>query len=389
MGVDEAEATALMSAFAERTGVAADAEPERYLWTDAFALMNVLDLFRETGDARYRALATALIEQVHGVLGRHRPDDPRTGWLSGLPEGEGERHPTSGGLRIGKPLPERQPGEPYDERLEWDRDGQYFHYLTKWMDALGRAARLLDEPRYHARAVELAEAVFPRFLQTSPDGEPVGLAWKMSVDLSRPQVPGISPHDALDGYVTFRWLDRGGASAPAATLDEGTRILGELAAGGDWATDDPLGIGGLLLDAFRLAILPDRTAADEALVRDVLAGADAGLQRFLRQGSLEQPPSRRLGFRELGLAIGLQTLPGIAAAAERSPELREAVAPHLASLRAHADAGERIVGFWSDPSNRQVSTWRDHRDINEVMLATALLDAYAGTARPLRAGSDD
>ena len=24
-------------------------------------------------------------------------------------------------------------GAPVDERLEWDRDGQYFHYLTKWM----------------------------------------------------------------------------------------------------------------------------------------------------------------------------------------------------------------------------------------------------------------
>lgn len=381
MTTDEAEAVELMSDFAERTGLTSDAEAERYLWTDAFALMNFLDLFRDTGDARHRLLATTLIEQVHGVLGRHRPDDPRTGWLSGLPEEEGARHPTSGGLRIGKPLPERRAGELYDERLEWGREGQYFHYLTKWMDALARAARLLDEPRHHTHAVELAEAVFPRFLQTSPAGEPIGLAWKMSVDLSRPQVPGISPHDALDGYVTFRSLDRGGASAEAAVLDEAIGILRDLSAGGTWATSDPLGIGGLLLDAFRLALLPDRTAADDALVRDVLAGADAGLQHFLRQGSLGLPASRRLGFRELGLAIGLQTLTAIAAAAERSPALAEAVEPHLASLRAHAEIGQRIVGFWTDPKHREPATWQDHRDINEVMLAAALLDAYVGTAR--------
>ena len=381
MRTDEGAAAEIMAAFAERTGLTSDAEAERYLWTDAFALMNYLDLFRQTGKTRYRALATALIEQVHGVLGRHRPDDPRTGWLSRLPEAEGERHPTAGGLRIGKPLPERRPGEAYDERLEWDREGQYFHYLTKWMDALARAGRLLDQPRHHAQAVELAEAVFPRFLQASPAGEPVGLAWKMSVDLSRPQVPGISPHDSLDGYVTFRWLALPGEGT-TGTLGEETMVLRELSTNGDWATGDSLGIGGLLLDAFRLAILPDRTAADEALIQDVLAGADVGLQHVLRQRSLELPPSRRLGFRELGLAIGLQTLPALAAATERAPGLRLAVEPHLASLRAHAEVGERIVAFWSKAENRQAPTWRDHRDINEVMLATALLGAYPGTARP-------
>jgi hypothetical protein len=48
-----------------------------------------------------------------------------------------------GGLRIGKPLKERGANEPIDESLEWDRDGQYFHYLTKWMHALCRAAFLV------------------------------------------------------------------------------------------------------------------------------------------------------------------------------------------------------------------------------------------------------
>ncbi len=80
--------------------------------------MNALDLWRETGEDRWREMAKDLVAEVHHVLGRHRPDDPRTGWLSGLGEAEGARHPTLGGLRIGKPLPERRPNEPYDERLE-------------------------------------------------------------------------------------------------------------------------------------------------------------------------------------------------------------------------------------------------------------------------------
>ena len=78
------------------------------------------------------------------------------GWISGLGEREGEDHPTQGGLRIGKRLPERRPGDPFDEQLEWDRDGQYFHYLTRWMHALDLVARSTREPRFNVWARELA-----------------------------------------------------------------------------------------------------------------------------------------------------------------------------------------------------------------------------------------
>ena len=118
----------LMMDFAGLTGLtAAGSTPRRYLWTDAFALCNYLELFQQTQDEIWRELALRLIDKVHHVLGRQRGDDQRTGWISGLGEEEGERHPTAGGLRIGKPMNERNPGEPADERLEWDRDGQYYH----------------------------------------------------------------------------------------------------------------------------------------------------------------------------------------------------------------------------------------------------------------------
>src|SRR5512134_913325 len=119
-------ARVLMARFVERTG-----DARRYLWTDAFAVCNFIGLDQDE-------LALQMIERVHRVLGRHRTDDSRTGWISGLADRAGEQHPTVGGLRIGKPLPERRAGEPLDDRLEWDRDGQYFHYLTKWMHALDR-----------------------------------------------------------------------------------------------------------------------------------------------------------------------------------------------------------------------------------------------------------
>lgn len=158
-----AAAAALMRGFAARTGLTTDAPARRYLWTDAFAVCNFLGLATATGDADQRALALRLVEKVHAVLGRHRPDDARAGWLSGLGPQEGAAHPTAGGLRIGKRLPERGPGDRYDDRLEWDRDGQYFHYLTKWMHALDQATRSTGQPMFNAWARELARAAHRAF----------------------------------------------------------------------------------------------------------------------------------------------------------------------------------------------------------------------------------
>jgi hypothetical protein len=113
----------LMSEFGVRTGLSTAARnQQRYLWTDAFAVCNFLELFRRS-DEKYERYAIQLIEQVHHVLGRYRADDTRSGWISGLDEESGQRHPTAGGLRIGKPLKERSASEPPDEHLEWDRDG--------------------------------------------------------------------------------------------------------------------------------------------------------------------------------------------------------------------------------------------------------------------------
>ena len=107
-------AAELMTRFADRTGVTSDRPPRRYLWTDAFAVCNLLRLSSVTGEGRYSEVALRLVDQVHHVLGRHRADDARRGWISGLDARDGEAHPTRGGLRIGKPLAERAPGERVD-----------------------------------------------------------------------------------------------------------------------------------------------------------------------------------------------------------------------------------------------------------------------------------
>ena len=198
------------------------------------------------------------------MLGRHRADDSRAGWISGLGEHEGEAHPTRGGLRIGKPLPERRPEEPFDEQLEWERDGQYFHYLTKWMHALDQVSRSTRDPRFHLWARELADAAHAAFTRGSGGPGARGLVWKMSTDLSRALVPSMGQHDPLDGFLTCVQLETTAALLPGAlpgpslkpAIADFSRLLRTI----DLRTADPLGIGGLLSDACRLAQLVERGA---------------------------------------------------------------------------------------------------------------------------------
>lgn len=103
-----AEVRNIMIEFADQTGLSStNSPPRRYLWTDAHAVCNFLSLYCRTRDEEYKRLAVTLIDQVHTVLGKHREDDPRRGWISGLSDEEGKDHPTAGGLRIGKKLNER------------------------------------------------------------------------------------------------------------------------------------------------------------------------------------------------------------------------------------------------------------------------------------------
>jgi hypothetical protein len=332
-----------MTRFAARTGLDPDGPQRRYLWTDAFAVCTFLGLSRATEDERYLQLALRLVDRVHHTLGRHRPDSGRTGWISGLDEHEGEAHPTAGGLRIGKPLNERKPDEPFDEQLEWDRDGQYFHYLTKWMHALDQAARATGDEKFQRWARELAVVVHRAFVYVTSSGRK-RMYWKMSIDLSRPLVAAMGQHDPLDGFVTYTQLDVPGAEDFRAMLD-----LSAL------STADPLGIGGLLVDASRIKQLMALGSwrGDGQLLEAVLRAALVGLRHYLTQPDLSAAAEYRLAFRELGLAIGLAGV-------------REAPFTEYASLR------EAIESFWLRPEHQQTKTWQGHADINDVMLATAL-----------------
>ncbi|HEY3074364.1 MAG TPA: hypothetical protein VGJ74_04225 [Burkholderiales bacterium] len=312
----EAIARAMLDEFAERTGLTSAAKPRRYLWTDAFAVVTWLGMGRVD-------LARRLIEQVHEVLGVSR--DPE--------------HPTARGVRIGKPLPERAPEEPYDPDLEWERDGQYYHYLTKWLHALERTARATGEARYHRWAVELAQAAHRAFAH--PPGAPTRLYWKMSVDLSRPLVPSMGMHDPLDGLVAMATLG----------LERETRELARMCEGRRWATDDPLGAGGLLLDALALARL-----GFKPLLAQALADAELSVAAAASAVSARLPAAHRLAFRELGLALGLHAVEQL----------------NTKRLIAFVPLAEKLEDFWLEPAHQAAASWTEHRDINAVTLAACL-----------------
>jgi hypothetical protein len=369
----------LMTDYARRTGlVPPDPHPRRYLWTDAFAVCNYLELDRLMPDTAWQDRALRLVDQVHHILGRYRPDDPRVGWISSLPEEEGEQHPTTGGLRIGKELPERGPGEPPDDRQEWDRDGQYYHYLTRWMHALSQVSRVTGDSRYIVWARELAKIAHARFTYTTHQGQ-MRMYWKMSTDLTRPLVSSMGQHDPLDGYVTYLELqttarkDFAGAGPDLSAEIEDMR---EICHGITLVTDDPLGIGGLLSDAVRIGQLKVRGGIGHLyFLESVLEASLQGLDSFARSGALQMEADYRLAFRELGLCIGLKGMAGLEQNVREHPELfRECshVSGLVKDLTHFLPFADQIEQFWRKPIRRESGTWVQHREINTVMLATSL-----------------
>jgi len=379
-GTELAEARTLMQRFAKETGISDGASPpRRYLWTDAFAVCNCLTLYRRSDDESWLGLALDLVDQLHHVLGRHRRDDPRQGWLSGLGPAEGEEHPTAGGLRIGKPLPERRRDEPVDPHAEWDRDGQYFHYLTKWMHALCRVGAVTGKYRYWRWAAELAKAAHAGFFFPSPSGGG-RLAWKMNVDLSYPVVPSTGLHDPLDAFLTCREIAyRGrffGAQPDAPDLSAEIADAGEMIRNGRWETDDPLGVGGLLVDFARAIRLAGADALGEPNLPARLNSAASASLALLdaRSFAEEEPTEYRLAFRELGLSIGLEAVDALRESiSDRPAPGPPGVAERLRELARYLSLGRRIEAYWLRPSSRQTRGWAEHLDINRVMLATSLL----------------
>jgi len=278
------------------------------------------------------------------------------------------------------------------------------------------------------QAIELAHAAAAAFIHR-PRGDAVKrIHWKMSIDLSRPLVAAMGQHDPLDGLVVFARLqaDQRRSGPMRAGLGPVIADLREMCGDGEsWATRDPLGIGGLLSDASQLVALrasgdmpsgadssaPSRSApllpapslaassleatptplhADlppDGLLATLLADAHRSVVAFAAANEFSRPLELRLAFREIGLAIGLRTVPAMHAAVLRSPQRFggaaevSSILTRLEALRTLSVIADHIEETWiersaqvgMERSAQATSSWTEHLDINSVMLATSLV----------------
>uniref|UniRef100_A0A914P600 Uncharacterized protein n=1 Tax=Panagrolaimus davidi TaxID=227884 RepID=A0A914P600_9BILA len=155
----------------------------RYLWTDAFGVCNYLTLFKETKNQNFLKQASILIDEVHNILGKSRDGSKRL-------SNSTDEHPLNGGLRIGKPE---------NEGAGMSADGQYFHYITKWMFALNRMTLISKEIKYNKWGIELVQAIHWKFCSANKQR----MFWKMSIDLSKPLVNSEGGLDTYDGLTMY------------------------------------------------------------------------------------------------------------------------------------------------------------------------------------------
>ena len=226
----------------------------RYLWTDAFGVVNYVSLFLETGDESWLDAAEALVEDVERVLGRPR------------------------GLRIGEAP---------------DRDGQYFHYLAMWMFALARLGA--HRRGYRERGIALVREVHDSFVLPGR-----GVIWKMREDLSGPYPGyGLGGLDAFDGYVSYRLL---GENELAREIAEMKALVD--AQGAELDVDQDLGLGMMLWLAH---FFPDEAWAQVQRARalDSLDRLWTDPPGFFARASYAR--NVRIAFANYGVSLGLQS----------------------------------------------------------------------------------
>jgi hypothetical protein len=253
------------------------------------------------------------------------------------------------------------------------------------MHALNRVAEVSGNLQYNRWALELAKTAHAQFTHTSLTSQTKQLYWKMSIDLSRPLVSSMGQHDALDGMITYLQLMATAVDDPemSAELNLGTEISEAMSMceNMNWFTDDSLGIGGLLTDAFKLTqLIVHSNLQLTNMLSTLLHSAKGGMDALSLTDTLNYPAEYRLAFRELGLLIGLQTIEKMMLMIKQHPGSfpgQQLLISQLADFSPHLPLMKKIEMFWLTATNQHSNTWTEHVDINSVMLATSLgADGY-------------
>ncbi|KAH8921263.1 hypothetical protein BT69DRAFT_1196404, partial [Atractiella rhizophila] len=263
----------------------------RYLWTDAFGVLNLLTLAVKCPSLKvyYISLASSLISTVHETLGMQRH-------LAHPLVAASPAHPLRGGLRIGKLEDEDDPGG--------DGDGQYHHYLTLWMFALYKMAKISEQQHYLLLAVELAKSIQTAFVYQPQEGRK-RMYWKCSIDLSRPLVRSEGNLDPVNGFCILRLLQNAmeEAGAEGESLKDEIEDYREMVEEkfNSYSSSDALDLGMTLWTTHFFA-------DSEQWAKTMQISALSNLKRLFSSngGYFSRPSSQRLAFRDFGTVLGLR-----------------------------------------------------------------------------------
>jgi hypothetical protein len=191
----------------------------------------------------------------------------------------------------------------------------------------------------------------------------------------------MGQQDPLDALVTELQIQTNEPEPDEAPdLNEQIDQAMEMCSGMSFATEDPLGIGGLLSAVARATELVATRSCNHleqlgALFAQLLVEAHQSLAFFEPTFQPDQPAQGRLAFRELGLAIGISAIERAEGLIPQGHPVRDT----YGAILEHRRTADAIRTFWTDPAHRENPTWTDHEDINTVMLATSLApDGYLG-----------
>ncbi|KAJ2906789.1 hypothetical protein MKZ38_010780 [Zalerion maritima] len=379
----------------------------RYLWTDAFGLVNMLTLWKESGNGTYLVLAKRLARRVHEVLGRER--EPRG---AGEEEEEGgggggggekrynrlpgatDEEPLKGGLRIGK-----------EDSRGADGDGMYLHYITLWAFALTQLGLASREGEWVTLAAKLLKSVHRAFVREEHVGRKrtLRIVWKVSSDMEHVLVDRMGHLDAVTGLGVVRFIS---AAAEKLGVDLGKdehgvglereekdyaevvemreKVMGEGEGGNGGAGGAKVSPSRDMLDlgmGLWVAMLPglrDQESWAGEFVEDSVTMAKTVMRK--EGGVLAQKEGGRLAFREFGAVMGLKCClcdggyeekEGMGAGKGVSANAIEADRKYLLGR------GDDVLKFWEDFMAR--SEDEEFEPIALVMYAAALVP---GAFRP-------
>ncbi len=97
-----------------------------------------------------------------------------------------------------------------------------------------------------------------------------------------------------------------------------------------------------------------------------------GMSSFARNNPLKIHPEYRLAFRELGLSIGFKSIKNVQRSLNQNLNKDEYISKLIKTILNYESLVDKIEKFWIDDKNHQYRSWIEHREINMVMLATAL-----------------